>query len=157
MRRFGAGTAGRKGRSVGWSVASLLVVWVTMVALVIYQMPAFAGAAQAMPMPMSASTAASNVGAPCDGMGQATDQSMASTTAIPEAGMPCCDTATPDTRKSGDHSCPLMGGCFSMCASIAPMVAGIQVLERVAEHVPPFDDVGTSHLIPPLQRPPKHL
>ncbi|MDR6775604.1 hypothetical protein [Azospirillum sp. BE72] len=157
MRRFGAGTAGRKGRSAGRSVASLLVVWVTMVALVIYQMPAFAGAAQAMPMPMAASAAMAEVGAPCDGMGQTTDQGMAGIAAAPDRGMPCCDTSSPDTGMSVDHSCPLMGGCFSMCASIAPLVSGVLVTERVAEHVLPFDDVGTPHSISPLRRPPKHL
>ena len=151
MQCFGAGNAGRKGRSV----AFLLVAWVTMVALVIYQMPVFAGVAQAMPM--SASTVALDVTAPCDDMGQATDESMAGTTAMPDAGMPCCDTATPYTQKRGDHSCPLMGGCFSMCASITPVVAGVQKAERVTEHTNVFDDVGTARLVPPLQRPPKHL
>ena len=147
MRRFGAGTAGRKGRWAGRPVASLLVAWVTMIALVIYQMPAFTGAAQAMPM--SASTAALDDAAPCDDMGQATDQSM-------DAGMPCCAT-TPGSQMPGDHACPLMGGCFSMCVSITPLAAEVQGIERVAEHTLSFDEVGTPHAIPPLQRPPKHL
>jgi hypothetical protein len=154
MRRFGAGTVGRKGRSTSRSVASLLVAWVTMVALVIYQMPAFAGTAQAMPM--SASTAALDVAAPCDDMGQATDQGMAVAPAMPDTAMPCCAT-TPDSQTRGDHACPLMGGCFSMCASITPLAAAVQVVARVAEHTLSFDEVGTPHAIPPLQRPPKHL
>ena len=85
MRRFGAGTMSRKGRWAGRPVASLLIAWVTMVALVIYQMPAFTGAAQAMPM--AASTAALDGAAPCADMGHATspDQSMAGTSAVPDA------------------------------------------------------------------------
>jgi hypothetical protein len=154
MRRFGAGTMGRKGRRAGRPVASLLVAWVTMVALVIYQMPAFTGAAQAMPM--SASTAALDVAAPCDDMGQATDRSLAPAPAMPDTGMPCCAT-TPDSQTPGDHACPLMGGCFSMCVSITPLAAEVQGIERVAEHTLSFDEVGTPHAIPPLQRPPKHL
>jgi hypothetical protein len=155
MRRLGAGAADRKGRSTGRSVASLLVAWVTMVALVIYQMPVFTGAAQAMPL--SASAAAVDVTVPCDAMEQAADQSMAGTSAISDAGMPCCATATPGDQKSGNHACPLMGGCFSMCVSITPMAAEVQGIERVAEHTLSFDEVGTPHAIPPLQRPPKPL
>jgi hypothetical protein len=154
MRRFGAGTMGRIGRRAGRPVASLLIAWVTMVALVIYQMPAFAGAAQAMPM--AASTVALDGAAPCDDMGQATDQSMAGTSAMPDTGMPCCAT-TPGSQTPGDHACPLMGGCFSMCVSITPLAAEVQGIERVAEHTLSFDEVGTPHAIPPLQRPPKHL
>jgi hypothetical protein len=157
MRRFGAGTMGRKGRRAGRPVASLLIAWVTMVALVIYQMPAFTGAAQAMPMPMSASAAALDVVAPCDDMGQATDQGRAGTSAMPDTGMPCCATTTPGSQTRGDHACPLMGGCFSMCASITPLAAEVQEVARVAEHTLFFDEVGTPHAIPPLQRPPKHL
>src|SRR4051794_20804670 len=103
MRRFGAGGIGRKGRRGGRPVASLLVAWIPMIALVIYQMPAFTGAAQAMPMP--ASTAASDLMAPCDDMDQATDQdqSMAGMSAMPDTGMPCCAAAAPGTPKSGNH------------------------------------------------------
>jgi hypothetical protein len=157
MRRFGAGTMGRIGRRAGRPVASLLIAWVTMVALVIYQMPAFTGAAQAMPM--SASTAALDGAAPCDDMGHATspNQSMAGTSAMPDTGMPCCATTTPGSQTRGDHACPLMGGCFSMCASITPLAAEVQEVARVAEHTLFFDEVGTPHAIPPLQRPPKHL
>lgn len=153
MRRFGVGIAGRKGRLANRPVASLLAAWITVIALVIYQMPAFPGAAQAMPM--SPSTVALDVTAPCEDMGQATDESMATT--MLDAAMPCCDTATPHPQKRGDHSCPLMGGCFSMCVSITPVEAGVHVAERVTEHTLFFDDVGTARLIPPLQRPPKHL
>jgi len=154
MRRFGAGTAGRKGRWAGRPVASLLVAWVTMIALVIYQMPAFAGAAQAMPVP--ASSAALDVAAPCDDMGQTTDQSMAGASAMPDTGMPCCAT-TPGSQKSGDHACPLMGGCFSMCVSITPLAARVQVTERATEHLRFVDDVGVPHAIPPPHRPPLPL
>jgi hypothetical protein len=156
MRRFGAGTVGRIGGRAGRPVASLLIAWVTMVALVIYQMPAFTGAAQAMPM--SASTAALDGAAPCDDIGHATspDQSLAGATAMPDAGMPCCATA-PGSQTRGDHACPLMGGCFSMCVSITPLATEVQGIERVAEHTLSFDEVGTPHAIPPLQRPPKHL
>ena len=154
MRRFGAGTAGRKGRWAGRPVASLLVAWVTMIALVIYQMPAFAGAAQAMSMP--ASSAALDVAAPCDDMGQTTVESMAGASAMPDTGMPCCAT-TPGSQKSGDHACPLMGGCFSMCVSITPLAVEVQGVERVAEHTLSFDEAGTPHAIPPPHRPPLPL
>ena len=155
MRRLDAGAAGREGRSAGWSVASLLIAWVTMVALVIYQMPAFTGTAQAMPL--SPSAMAEDITVPCDAIDQAAGQGMAGTSAMPDPGMPCCATAPPDDQKSGNHACPLMGGCFSMCVSITPMAAEVQGIERAAEHTLSFDEVGTPHAIPPLQRPPKHL
>jgi hypothetical protein len=151
MRRFAAGSAGRKGRPV----ASLLLAWVTIVALVIYQMPAFTGTVQAMPMPASA--AVSDAMDPCDETNPATDASMAGTTAMPHAGMPCCGTSSPDSKKGNDHACPLMGGCFSMCVSITPMAAGVQVTERVAEHLCFVDDVGIPFAMPPPHRPPLPL
>lgn len=155
MRRIGEDTAVRKGRSTSRSVASLLVVWLTMVAIVIYQMPAFAGAAQAMPMAASASV--SDVGAPCDAMGPATDESKTGTAAMPDAGMPCCKTSSSDAGMGGDHACPLMGGCFSMCVSIAPPVTRVQAIEQVAERLGFVDDAGVHFSVPPLQRPPKLL
>jgi hypothetical protein len=134
----------------------LLVAWITMVALVIYQMPALTGAAQAMPLSVSSeSTAAVDATVPCDAMDQAADQSIAGTAVLPDAGIPCC--ATPGDPKSGNHTCPLMGGCYSMCVSITPMAAEVQEIARVAEHTLSFDEAGTPHAIPPLQRPPKHF
>ena len=136
MRPLGPGTAGRKGRSASRSVASLFAVWFTMIASIIYQMPALAGAAQAMPM--SASAVVSDIVAPCNNMGQAESTSI-------------------DSGEVSDHSCPLMGGCFSMCASITPKVAGFRVTERLTERLGLIDDVGIRHSVRPLQRPPKYL
>lgn len=155
MRPLGPGTAGRKGRSASRSVASLFAVWFTMIASIIYQMPALAGAAQAMPM--SASAVVSDIVAPCNNMGQAESTGIARTSAMPDALMPCCDMSPLDSGEVSDHSCPLMGGCFSMCASITPKVAGFRVTERLTERLGLVDDVGIRHSVPPLQRPPKYL
>jgi hypothetical protein len=62
-----------------------------------------------------------------------------------------------DAGEVSDHSCQLMGGCFSMCASITPKVAGFRVTERLRERLGLIDDVGILHSVPPLQRPPKYL
>jgi hypothetical protein len=155
MRRLGAGAAGRKGGSAGRSIAFLLIAWVALIALVIYQMPAFTGSAQAMPL--SPSAVVEDVAVPCAAMDQAAGQDMAGTSATPDSGMPCCATTTPDDQKSSTHTCPLMGGCFSMCVSITPMAAEVQEIDRIRESTLSFDEMGTPHAIPPLQRPPKHL
>lgn len=155
MRRIGEDSAVRKGRSTSRSVASLLVVWLTMVAIVIYQMPAFAWAVQAMPV--AASAVMSNVSAPCDVMGPTADENWTGTTAMLDAGMPCCKTSSSDAGMGGDHACPLMGGCFSMCVSIVPPVTSVQMIERVAERLGFVDDAGVHFSVPPLQRPPKLL
>ena len=157
MRRFGPGTAGRKVRSANRSVMSLLVVWFTMAALVVYQMPALGGVAQAVPMPMPASAAVLDIEIPCNDMGQAVDTTKASASAVPHSATSCWDPSSLDSGEIIDHSCPLMGGCFSMCASITPRFASFRVAERLMEHLGFIDDIGAPHSVPPLQRPPKYL
>ncbi|KAA0686141.1 MULTISPECIES: hypothetical protein [Azospirillum] len=152
---FDSGISRRKGRSTDRSAASLLVFWVVMVALVIYQMPAFAGTSLAMPMPMAAMASAVEEAAPCDTTDHASDKNMPGMVALPDAGMPCCNTS--DAQGIDEDSCPLMGGCFSMCASTMPTATDVRAAGRVAEHLLFADKAQAPQSVPPLQRPPRHL
>lgn len=95
----------------------LLIAWVALIALDIYQMPAFTGSAQAMPL--SPSSVVEDVAAPCAAMDQAAGQDRAGTSATPDSRMPCCATTTPGVNGDEVRSIRIPG------ANAAPSSADV--------------------------------